>query len=590
MAMSDLVASIWGQVPPPGLTSFVVERCDGIPLYAEELTVFIQSRQTLGQSSSDWAKLLSESGVSTLNDLLSARLADVGHARRIAQFASVIGREFSATLLRNLLDDVDALSLAADLTTLASSGIIERKDTATDVHRFRHALLHDAAYGSLLRSDRRLIHQRIAHILMEEDVPSIPASVAAWQCAQAGLHAEAARFALRAGELFMVNSALQEAEQLLGLAAEQIDAMARQPARTELLLDLLQLQGVIAALLEGEGSMKARRIYARAVLLMQRFSVAHKAERFPLYWGWWFTAPNILKQQSRARILVDDMKSVEDAETRLQSYHCAWATSFHAAQHDFCLDCVEKGLALYDPDRAVRNRAFYGGHDAKVCGLGESALSFLLIGEHAASETAIDQCQEWAAATDHLGSMVHSALLMRSFYVAAKADTTTFLVWRSRCARWPNVTDWLASSARADIYGGWAEAMSSSLERGADRFKEGFDLQQRIGTYDNMSIHVDMQAEILQLLGRPSEAAALVDRAIVLGRNSGQWFWLSELYRRRAELRRVLGEPPARVASDLRRAIRTAEAQGAKWLAARCYASVAHPLGRGEHSGGVDSG
>ena len=65
VAMSDLVASIWGQVPPPGLTSFVVERCDGIPLYAEELTVFIQSRQTLGQSSSDWAKLLSESGVST---------------------------------------------------------------------------------------------------------------------------------------------------------------------------------------------------------------------------------------------------------------------------------------------------------------------------------------------------------------------------------------------------------------------------------------------------------------------------------------------------------------------------------------------
>ena len=179
---------------------------------------------------------------------------------------------------------------------------------------------------------------------------------------------------------------------------------------------------------------------------------------------------------------------------------------------------------------------------------------------------------------------------MRSFYVAAKADTTTFLVWRSRCARWPNVTDWPRVLARADIYGGWAEAMSSSLERGADRFRQGFDLQQRIGTYDNMSIHVDMQAEILQLLGRPSEAAALVDRAIVLGRNSGQWFWLSELYRRRAELRRVLGEPPARVASDLRRAIRTAEAQGAKWLAARCYASVAHPLGRGEHSGGVDFG
>ena len=255
----------------------------------------------------------------------------------------------------------------------------------------------------------------------------------------------------------------------------------------------------------------------------------------------------------------------------------------------FVWTASKKGLALYDPDRAVRNRAFYGGHDAKVCGLGESALSFLLIGEHAASETAIDQCQEWAAATDHLGSMVHSlyyAIVLRRCQgryhdVFSLAEQMRAMAERHGLA---------ASLARADIYGGWAEAMSSSLERGADRFRQGFDLQQRIGTYDNMSIHVDMQAEILQLLGRPSEAAALVDRAIVLGRNSGQWFWLSELYRRRAELRRVLGEPPARVASDLRRAIRTAEAQGAKWLAARCYASVAHPLGRGEHSGGVDSG
>ncbi|MHB9403274.1 ATP-binding protein [Mesorhizobium sp. RSR380A] len=567
-AMSHLVASIWGEAPPPDLTSFVLQKCDGMPLYAEELTLFMRTRHALAQGSSSWTKLLSESGVSTLNDLLSARLADVGHARRIAQLASVIGREFSAALLRDLLDGIDVSTLETDLNALTSSRVIERKETNGDIYRFRHALLHEAAYGSLLKSDRRDIHKRIGRLLIEEDVPSLPASVAAWQCAQGGMHVEAVRFALSAGEACVLHSAMQEADQLLELATEQIDAMPRQPARTVLLLDLLQLQGVVSVSLEGEGSEKARKIYARAVSLMRRQPVANRAERFSLYWGWWFTASNIRTQQSRAHLLVDEMRSAEDVETRLQSYHCAWATSFQAAQHDFCLDCVARGLALYDPDRAIRDRAFYGGHDAKVCGLGERALCNLLTGEHASSEVAISQCLEWAAATDHVGSIVHAL----HYTIVLRRCQGRYHDVASLAERMRSISEQhglAASLARADIYGGWAEAMSSSLERGANQFESGLDLQQKIGTGDNMSIHIDMQSEILQRSGRPAEASALVDKAILLGRKEGQWFWLSELYRRRAQLRQVLGDKPQRVVSDLRRAIQTAESQGAKWLAVR---------------------
>lgn len=577
-AMSDLVSTIWRGAPPRGLSAFILQQCDGMPLYAEELALFFRARHASAQTPAEWRKLLLEGGVSSLNDLLAAKLAEVGHARRTAQLASVIGREFDAGLLRRLLDGTEGQRLETDLAALASHGVIERKPGPTDTYQFRHVLVQEAAYGSLLRRDRRLVHERIARILVEEDVPSLPAAVAAWQCAEAGRHSDAARFALKAAEACVLRSAMHEAAHSLDLCAQEIAAMPRQPARTELLLDLLQLQGVVSTALEGEGSRQARNIYSRAMSLVRRHPSGNRELRFPIYWGWWFTAPNTLAQQSRAQVLVEDMKAVEDPETRLQSYHCAWATSFHAAQHSFCLDCVLKGIELYDSERAIRNRAFFGGHDAKVCGLGESALSYLLIGAADASETAISQCLEWAASTDHVGSMVHAlyyAIVLRR--CQSRYDDVYRLGEQMLSLAEKNGL--VASQARANMYCGWAELMSSSPEPGAKRFQAGLRLHQQIGTDDNLSIHSDMHSEVLERIGRPTESLALVDNAIALGRKSGQWFWLAELYRRRAELRQVLGEKPALVKRDLRRAVQTAEAQGAEWLAGRARRDLQRHFG-----------
>ena len=68
-----------------------------------------------------------------------------------------------------------------------------------------------------------------------------------------------------------------------------------------------------------------------------------RAKWFPLYWGWWFTAPDYETQQARSEILVRDLEGTADPEVRLQSLHCAWATNFHAGRHAYCLTCVERG-------------------------------------------------------------------------------------------------------------------------------------------------------------------------------------------------------------------------------------------------------
>ncbi|EJZ19180.1 adenylate/guanylate cyclase domain-containing protein, partial [Rhizobium sp. Pop5] len=119
-AVRDLVASIWGEPPPPGLDDFILDQCDGMPLYAEELANFFRARQPLSKASSEWQELLREGGVTSLNDLLSARLAATGSARRVAQFASVIGREFSMSLLAYLLEGVDRQAVDVAVERLLS--------------------------------------------------------------------------------------------------------------------------------------------------------------------------------------------------------------------------------------------------------------------------------------------------------------------------------------------------------------------------------------------------------------------------------------------------------------------------------------
>lgn len=567
-AMTDLVTSAWGGPPPAGLSAFVLQQCDGMPLYADELVLFLKSRHASAQTPAGWYGLLAEGGVTSLNDLLAAKLAEAGPARRTAQLASVIGREFGMDLLRHLADDRTGAGLERDLAVLVLQGVVEPRMAPAETYQFHHVLMHEAAYGSLLRSDRRQLHERIARLLIEEDVSSLPAAVVAWQCAEAGRHGDAARFALKAAEESILCSAMHEASRSLDLCAQELAAMPRQADRAELMLDLLQLRGVVSTALAGEGSQQARRIYSHAMSLVKGNPATHREKRFPLYWGWWFTAPNILTQQSRAQVLVEDMKAADDPETRLQSYHCAWATSFDTGQHAFCLDCVRMGLELYESERATRNRAFFGGHDAKVCGLGESALSNLLTYRIEASEAAIGQCLDWAQSTEHVGSMVHAyyyAIVLRR--CQGRHDDVFGLGEQMLALAGQN--DLIASRARASMFCGWAEAMSSSPERGAARFHEGLALQQQTGTDDNLSMHSDMHAQILERLGRPDEALALIENAIVAARKSGQRFWLAELYRRRAELGGALGRSATSARNDLRRAVQTAESQGAAWLAGR---------------------
>ena len=276
----------------------------------------------------------------------------------------------------------------------------------------------------------------------------------------------------------------------------------------------------------------------------------------------------------RSRILLDDMEGVNDEEVRLQSLHCAWATSFHGGRHDFCLDCVDRGLALYDPGRADRNRARYGGHDARVCGLGERALSLWFLDDPDGSEAAIADCLAWGETIDHVGSLFHAldyAVVLNRY----REDHAAVLHFANRMEAIAAEHAMPGGRAKALLFGGWAEAMAHDPERGMRRFQEGYDLQRRIGTEENLPIYSDMRAAILARTGRHAEAMRLMEDAIAKSQAVGQLFWLAELYRTRASLARALGQPGEMVRLDLVRARDTAREQGAIALVRRAEADLA---------------
>jgi predicted ATPase len=235
---------------------------------------------------------------------------------------------------------------------------------------------------------------------------------------------------------------------------------------------------------------------------------------------------------------------------------------------------VSRGLALYDPERAGRNRARYGGHDARSCGLGERALSLWFMDDPDGSDAAIRDCLAWAEAIDHVGSLFHAldyAVVLSRY----REDYAGVLHYAARMEEIAADHAMPGGRAKALLFSGWAEALAHDPARGLARFQEGHDLQRRIGTEENLPIFTDMHAGILARAGRPEEALRLMEDAIAKSQAVGQLFWLAELHRTRAGLAAAIGLPAELVRAGLLRARETARTQGALALVRRAEADLA---------------
>jgi predicted ATPase len=288
---ADLVARVTGEKPLPAkVVEQIVARTDGIPLFVEELTKTVLESGLLADAGDRYelsGSLPPLAIPTTLHDSLIARLDRLGAVKEVAQIGAVIGRGFSHELVAAVADRSGA-DLDAALNQLVGSELVFRRGTPPEAtYSFKHALVQDAAYQSLLKSKRQELHARIAHSL-EQHLPEageIGPEVLAHHLTDAGLAERAIPYWRRAGELAAGRSANLEAIAHLTKGLELVGTLSATPERLDEELALrLAIGGPLIAS-EGIATPEVERTYSRASALCEQ--LGRSAELFPVLRGLW---------------------------------------------------------------------------------------------------------------------------------------------------------------------------------------------------------------------------------------------------------------------------------------------------------------
>jgi class 3 adenylate cyclase len=365
----------------------IVERTDGVPLFVEELTkAVLESAGQVDRVAAVLAttSLAALSVPTTLQASLMARLDRLGSApKEVAQIGAVLGREFAYELIKPLVQRGES-ELKAALGQLTDAGLLFCHGTAPhSSYLFKHALVQDAAYGTLLRGRRQELHARVA-TLLEQDFAELverQPELLAHHLTGAGNSERAIDEWLKAGQLAAARSAHLEAIGHFERGLAALAALAEGPDRDRQEIELHLARGLSLFTVEGFQAAEAARSYTRARELAEQRS--YPRQQFMAIYGLWQSAnggARIFDCRSLSNRLQQLTADDADNELRLQAHHSAWATYLFAGEPMVSREHSEAGCRLYDPDRHGLHHQLYGGHDPGMCARYIGAQAHWLLG------------------------------------------------------------------------------------------------------------------------------------------------------------------------------------------------------------------
>ncbi|HSA80013.1 MAG TPA: adenylate/guanylate cyclase domain-containing protein [Geminicoccaceae bacterium] len=549
-----IVARLGGSHLPADTIATIIARTDGVPLFVEELT-----------------KSILETGdtriPASLHDSLMARLDRLPEVKELAQLAACIGRMFNFSLLAAVAQRPDD-QLQASLDKLAAAELIFRRGAPPNAtYSFKHALVRDAAYESLLRSKRQQLHARIAACLEErfaETVAAVP-EVLAHHHGAAGETEAAFGYWFEAGRRAAERSANQEAIEHLTKARSALDTLPAGPARDRRELDVLTILGPAVLATQGFAAAEAEPIYlrvrelGRAVGDREQDIAALQALR---------TLYQVRGRLDDARIQAEELLDLgrqDGAEIyRFEGHRALGTIEVYRGRLRSARDHLERALVLYDPARLTSFARLPHGHPGVI------ALSFLastldLLGfpdqakkrRHEASRLAKDLVHPFSLAQTLAISLVVSLVPCRRVHAVDDAANELLAVsleqgfegWRILAL---GAVGW-ARAVQSEAAGGVADLRRSLTSAKATSMVQ-FELQQLV-----------QLAEALGCTGEALEGLSLLGRQRRLAAETGLRHYDVMARRVEAELRLKLGEPAA-AESCLRDALEIARRQGAKAL------------------------
>jgi predicted ATPase len=419
-----MIDRVTGNNPlPASIRQDIIERTDGIPLFVEEMTKAVLEAESEGAPERVVAAIPSPSLAvpASLHASLMARLDRLGSAKEVAQIGAVIGREFSHALAAAVARKPEA-ELQSALDRLMAAGLLFRQGVPPHAtYLFKHALVQDAAYGTLLRDPRRALHARIAETLESQFAESAEnqPELLARHCTEAGLIEKAAGLWGKAGQRSLERSALVEAVEQLTRALGQITALPATPPlrREEIKLQVALITPLIHV--KGYAAPETKAAVERARLLIEQAETLGEPPDDPLLlfsvlYGFWvanYIAFNgDVMRELAAQFLALAQK--QGATIPLMMGHRLMGISLlctgDIAQGRAHSDCA---FPLYDPAEH-RPLATHFGQDVRVAILCYRSLALWLLGHPEAAladaERALKDAREIGQAATLMYALVHA--------------------------------------------------------------------------------------------------------------------------------------------------------------------------------------
>ena len=500
---------VGNKVLPASIRQDIIERTDGIPLFVEETTKAVLEAGSEGAAKHTAAAVpsLAPAVPASLHASLMARLDRLGATKEVAQIGAAIGREFSHALLAAVARRPEA-ELASAVDRLIAAGLLFRQgEPPHATYLFKHALVRDAAYGTLLREPRRALHARIAETLESQfaDIAERQPELLARHCTEAGLIEKAAGLWGKAGQRSLERSALVEAAEQLTRALAQIATL---PATPALRREQIRLQvALITPLMhvKGYAAPETKAAAERARLLIEEAEALGEPPEDPLllfsvlhsFWGSSYVAFNGDALRELAGQFLALAKK-QRAKVPLMIGHRIMGALLHTGDFAEGRAHLDRAIALYDPAEH-RPLATRFGQDVRVATLSYRSWALWMLGypQAALADTsdALKDAREIDQAATLMYALVHAS------------------VTHTQCGNYPT------ANAEAD------ELVVLADEKGALFWK---------------ALGMSVQGCLLALTGKAADAVQMITAGITALRSTGSTLWmplhLSYLARAYAEL------------------------------------------------------
>jgi class 3 adenylate cyclase len=361
-----------GKVLPAEVVAYIVARTDGVPLFVEELTKMLLESDILRQEAECYTLTGPLSAVAiptTLQDSLMARLDRLPMIREMAQLGAVLGREFTYEMLRALAGVEDAL-LQERLAQLVDTELLYQRGRPPRArYIFKHALVQDAAYASLLKSTRQQYHQQIAQMLearFPEIVETQPELVA-HHYTVAECSAQAVGYWQQAGQRTIERSANVEAIAHLRQGIALLTTLPDTPERVQVELTLQTTLGPALMATRGYAAPEVAATYHRARELCEQ--AGDTAELFPVLWSMLLLYLGRAEHETAREFgeqCLSLARRLDDPALLLSAHQALGASWFYLAQLSQAYTHLAQGIRLYDPHQHHALAFRHGNHDPGV--------------------------------------------------------------------------------------------------------------------------------------------------------------------------------------------------------------------------------